>query len=427
MATLVEKRNELAAKNKTLFQMLEAGKTDNGALDVDKIDGLKTFPTSVEKAAEIRRLNAELTALGKEIDDLVALEKAAEDTRKREDDLKTPAGGITHPNGGGQKDGERKTLGRMFVESEAYKSRVRNGVGPEALLKDADLGHELKTVMSTGAGWAAESLRIPGLVIPSAQRPLNVIDVIPTGSTGQAAVVYMEETTLTNNAAEAAESADGSLVTYGESALAFTERSVTVRKIATWMPVTDEQLEDIEGIEDYINNRLVFMIRQRLDSQLLVGGGTGSDLTGYLNATNIQSQALGSDPVPDAIYKAMDKVIVTGRANPTAVFLHPNDWQPVRLLRTADGVYIWGSPSEAGPERIWGLPVIKTTAETENTGLVGDFSPAMSQLYIKRGIEVQVSNSHSSYFVQGVQAVRADMRCALVQYRGTAFCKVTGL
>jgi len=418
---LVEKREELIAKQQALHRLFEAAGPE---LDLSKVDALKGFASSMDKAGEVKRLNDELTALGKEVEVEVALDRAEKETREREAGMKA---GIIHPNGGGGDKGEKKSLGRQFIESEAYKGRVRNAAGPESLLKDVNLGYELKTVMSTGAGWAPESLRIPGLVIPSAQRPLAVIDVIPTGATGQAAVVYMEETTLTNQAAEIAESVDGTLQTYAESALAFTERSVTVRKIATWLPVTDEQLEDIEGIEDYINNRLVFMIRQRLDSQLLVGDGNAPNLRGYNNATNVQSQAKGSDPTPDAIYKAMDLIIVTGRANPTAVFMHPNDWQPVRLLRTADGVYIWGSPSEAGPERIWGLPVIKTTAQTENTALVGDFSPAMSQLYIKRGVEIQISNSHSTYFVNGVQAVRADMRCALVQFRGTAFAKVTGI
>jgi HK97 family phage major capsid protein len=106
--------------------------------------------------------------------------------------------------------------------------------------------------------------------------------------------------------------------------------------------------------------------------------------------------------------------------------MHPNDWQDIRLLRTADGIYIWGNPSDAGPERIWGLRVAMAQASTENTAIVGDFAN-FSELAVRSGIDVQVSNSHSTYFVEGKVAVRADIRAAFVVYRPSAFCTVTGI
>ncbi|MFF5988145.1 phage major capsid protein [Prauserella flavalba] len=404
---LREAENRLAAKQKELADIFaEAGPE----IDMTKVKSISGDAQA--KVDHIRKVNDELDDLGKQRDDLLVVAKAAQRAKE------TPDGGVESGADAGPASGtprDTKSLGKLFVESQAFKGR-QGKIGPEARL---DIG--LKAALfETGAGWEPETTRT-GRVVEFATRPIQVTDLIPQTTTTQAAVVYMEETTFTNTAAERAEGAASP-----EAALALTEQSSPVRKITVWLPVTDEQLEDVQQAQGYVNNRLPFMLRQRLDGQILVGNGTAPNLRGLLNIVGIQTQAKGTDPVPDAVYKAMVKVRVTGRAMPGAVIFHPNDWQDVRLLRTADGIYIWGSPSEAGPARIWGLPVAESDAITENTALVGDYAN-FSELSVRRGIDVQVTNSHGSFFVEGKQAVRADMRAALVVYRPAAFCTVTGI
>lgn len=399
---LKEAEDHLAAKQKELSDIFaEAG-------DEMNMDNIKSISgDSKDKVDYIRKLNEELDDLGQKRDDLQTVAKAAE--RAKENPEQGESGASQTVKGSGP-----KSVGELFTDSAAYKSK-QGSQGPEAHL-DVDL----KTLFETGTGWAPETTRT-GRVVPDAQRPIQVTDLIPQTTTSQSAVVYMEETTFTNNAAETAEGA-----AYGEAALALTEQSSTVRKIAVYLPVTDEQLEDEQQARGYVNNRLPFMVRQRLDSQIITGDGVAPNLEGFLNVSGLQTQSKGTDPVPDAVYKAMTKVRVTGRAMPSAVIFHPNDWQSVRLLRTSEGVYIWGAPSEAGPARIWGLPVAESDAITENTALVGDYDN-FSELSVRRGMDVQVSNSHSDFFIKGKQAVRADMRAALVVYRPAAFCTVTGI
>jgi HK97 family phage major capsid protein len=417
--SVAEVQEELAAKQRGLAEIFEAAKNDNGELvmTADQVD-------------DVRAKNEELDALGEEMEKAREMDTIYQKNQQAVRDAAKPAMNLPFPGAKAAPQPQQpngftpqqapKSLGKLFVDAKGYKN-WESGNSMEINFKEFDpqnLGR--KTLMETGAGFAPESVRT-GRVIESAQRRPMVDDMIPQTTTTQAAVVYMEETTFTNNAAEAAEGAQ-----YGEAALVFTERSDTIRKIGTFLPVTDEQLEDEPQIQSLINNRLALMVRLRREAQLLAGNGTAPNLLGFYNKTGIQTQAKGSDPVPDAIYKAMTKVRHTGYADPTAVILHPNDWQDIRLLRTTEGIYIWGSPAEAGPERVWGLPVVATSAATENTGLVGDFQ-LYSELHFKRGITLKVSDSHSDYFIKGKQAIRADERLALAIYRAAAFCTVTSI
>jgi len=406
---LIEKRKELEAKQDKLSAILKEG---GPQLDMEKVTSLKGSTT--DKVAEIRKMNEELSDLGKQVDDLVALEKMDADLKGSLDARLKAGNDVPHPPAKDGGNGEPKSIGEMFVESKAFKG-LQGSRGPAALL-DIDL----KTAMTTAAGWAPQSIRT-GKVVDYATRPIQVIDIVPAGRTTQAAIVYMEETTFTNNAAEATESTGS----YGEAALALTERSSTVRKIAVFLPVTQEQLEDVEGIQSYLNNRLTFMLRQRLDGQIITGDGSAPNLGGILNTSGIQTFALAGDKF-DAIYEAAKRVRVTGRAQPNVLVAHPNDWQDLRLQRTVDGLYVLGNPNEAGPSRIWGLNLVETDAITENKMLVGDFANHI-QLFEKRGIEIDVTDSHDTYFIYGKMAIRASFRVALPVYRPAAFCVVTGM
>jgi len=371
---------------------------------------------SATKVDWIKKTDTDLNSLQSEHDGLEEVAKVREATLKHEAEkkgiVKEP---VVHSD---QPIVEAKTFGQKFVETDAYKTGL-SGNGVESTI-NIDPQYIYKTDFTTSAGFAPETSRT-GLVVESAQYPLRVADIIPSGTTNQSAVVYMVESTFTNNAAEAAEAAQ-----YGEGALALTETTSTVRKVAVFIPTTDEQLADVGQVSSYLDGRLTFMLQQRLDQQLLAGNGTPPNLRGVLNTSGISTQAKGSDSTPDAIYKAITSVRTTGAADPDTVVMHPNDWQSIRLLQTSDGLYIWGNPADAGPDRIWGLPVVQTTAETENTALVGAFR-TFSQLFTRQGINVQVSNSHSDFFIKGKLAIRADMRAALAVYRATAFCTVTGI
>jgi hypothetical protein len=409
-AELKDLGDKVEAKRKEVQEIIAESKDAEGKIDLGRVK--KITGTNEQKAAELGRRNQELAVLGTEYDAKFWEARATQlqDAASKFADMPGFPSGATNPSAG-------KSFGELFLESPAFKNRVKGAAGP---VSEVGTDVETKTVLSTTAGWAPQAIRT-GQWIENAQRPIQILDMIPQGNTDQAAVVFMEETTFTNNAAEAAEAA-----AYAEAALAYTERTSNVRKIGVSLPVTDEQLADVPQLRGILNNRLPFMLRQRLDGQVLVGNGIAPNLSGILNVAGIQTTAKAAgEPVFDADYRAQRLVRITGRAIANGYVFHPTNWESQRLTRTTDGIYLLGNPSDAAPTRLWGQPVAEGDAITLNTGLIGAWA-TMSELVFRKGIEVQVGYVNDD-FVKGKQTLRADVRVAFPVYRAAAFCTITAL
>lgn len=367
---------------------------------------------------EIKQRNAELATLHDAFKARELIEDVAAGNKRQLDQFSQPVDrvGFGSPSQQGHPQ-EEKSLGQQFVEHPNFK----NARGAQRKNVQVELpNYEFKTTMTTSAGIAPSNPRT-NLVIPYALRRPVVADLIPQDSTTLSAIKYMEETTHTNAADTVSEGGNKP-----ESALAFTERTALVEKIATWIPVTEEQLDDVPQARSIIENRLMTMLAIAEETQLLTGSGTPPDLAGFLTVVT-QSQAKGADPTPTAIYKAFTKVRFTGFAEPSGVVMHPNDWEAIATLQDGNGNYVWGRPFEAGPiARIWGVPVIVTPAETENTALVGDFQ-TYSHISRKMGVTIRTSDSHASNFIANILVILAEERLSLEIYRPTAFCLVTGI
>jgi HK97 family phage major capsid protein len=106
--------------------------------------------------------------------------------------------------------------------------------------------------------------------------------------------------------------------------------------------------------------------------------------------------------------------------------MHPTDYETVRLGKDANGNYIFGPPNSAAAITMWGLPIVRSTLIGQGTALVGAYRQAAT-LWVREGIAISATDSHSDWFIRNVTAIKADMRVAFAVTRPTAFCTVTGL
>jgi len=409
---LVEKRQQFAAKQKELGEVMSMAK-DGSTYDMSRKNVLEKLGASdsADAVAKIKERNRELDALSADLQ-VAELKEVESAIGERNSARNTPARATSHP--ASSKDVESKSFGELVVNSKAFEA-YKQTRQPTSLDVDIDM----KTLFQTSAGYAPQSVR-SGLLVEGVARPVQILDLIPTRPINQAVDKYMAETTRTHSSAEKAEAAQ-----YAESTFVWAEQTNTVQKITDSIPVTDEQLEDAPEVAGLLDQRLRFGLRQRLDQQVFNGDGNSPNLKGMLTVSGIQTQAKSTDPVFDAIFKAMIKVRITGRAFPNAIIMHPTDWQNVRLTRTADGLYIMGNPSEVGPQSLFGLPVALCDAGSAGTAVVADLAN-FTYVGERRGINVEIGYVNDN-FIKGQKTIRADLRAVFTVTRAAAICSVTGL
>lgn len=317
------------------------------------------------------------------------------------------------------KPGATKTLWEQLSDSDEFQGRTKRFM-PEVELKLFDSRAELKTLMTTSSdGFPPEVLR-DGNVVPAISRPPQLIDHLRMEPYTQNAIKFMKQTVRTNAAASKAEGA-----ALDESTITYAEATDTIERIGTHIPLTEEQLEDEVEVQSLVENDLMLMVRQELDTQVTVGNGTPPILRGIFNATSILTQAKGTDPVISAFFKAITKIRVSGRATATVISMHSNDWQEIALQRTADGLYILGDPTKMTEPRLWGLPVVFSEALVEGNGLVLD--GFYFRVKMRKGVTISITDSHDTEFIKNILRIRAHTRAGLQKLRDEAACQVTGI
>jgi HK97 family phage major capsid protein len=423
MPSLVEVREELTAKRKSLKDIFDEAGPEIDLARVTLLDGDTHY-----KNAEIRRRNDELAGLAAEEARLSLLEELRAKNLSEVERLTTPSTslpfgppgrpGVPTPRSPG---GMKGVTFQDYVFGHPQYKAFRDGHVRDVSIEIPFLDFKDLVTLTT---ISPQAMRQPD-VVEMALEQRTVSDFMLQGTVSVGVVEYFEETTFTSTAAAVAEGA-----VKPEMTLGYTLRNDPIRKIAETIPATKESLDDVTFLESQLRGRLAYAIRREEERQLILGDGIAPNILGLQNRVGVQTIAKGAaEPNSDAIYRAMQRVrgeTGLGFAEPTAIVMHPTNYTNYQLLRTADGLYINGGPQTEGPERMWGLPIRQTTGQAVGTALVGAFRP-YSEVLRREGLTITMSTEHGTYAVENKVLFIAETRLGLAVYRPSAFCTVTAL
>lgn len=354
--------------------------------------------------------------------------------------------GIVNPQG--------MTLGQAVQNSPAYGEFLAQFKGSDGTIKGSGIrsaaieipGGSFRNALVTGdsatsGGAFVQPYRYGPVSDNIGERRLTVRDLCTNISIQSDTFEFVKITSKTNNAAtvpEATTSATPGLnnvavaaydATHGvkpESAFALAVASTPVETIAHLIPITRRAAADAPQVRQLIDAFLLYGLKEEEEDQILNGDGTSPNLSGIFDQSisTVGSAGTDLDAVVDAI-----RTIRADRREPTAMVIHPNDWYSTGFLLAKDtaGNYLIGDPRASLDvlNSLWGLRVVVTPAQTENTLLVGDFTQCV--VADREQSTIYVSDSHNDWFARNLLAVLAEERIAVGVLDEDAFCSVTAV
>lgn len=331
-----------------------------------------------------------------------------------------------------------KSLGDAFIRSDGYRGAKERGFAGRFTTGIVEMpfdsygqkltieGLTVSSITDAGGNLPLGPQVVPGVVTGYPENRLVLADLFGQGRATQNTINWLEEvnSATTGPLSERYSDSDATVTLTSEglpkpaAAINFVKRSATLDKIAGFLPVSEEMLEDEPQIASYINSRLALFIRQAEDAYLF------DELTSAGIGTATGAQLGGANNWFDAVAAGIMEVQREGGLEPDAVVMNPADYWTMRVSKsTGDGNYFGGSPFNAPGSNPWGLRTYVTNAQQTGTALVGAFRNGAT-VWRKGGVSVEASNSHDDYFRRNLVALRAEERLALTVFRPLAFQQV---
>lgn len=249
--------------------------------------------------------------------------------------------------------------------------------------------------------------------------PLRLRDLLTSIEIQTDSVDFTRVKAFTNNAAMVAEAAEKP-----QSLLTFENETIPTRVVAHWIKASKQALSDNTFLQGLIDNRLRRGLAEKVEQQILLGDGTGQNLSGLIaNSTAFVSTNVAQIEKAnklDVIRLAMLQAVLAGY-QPNAAILNPIDSTLIGLTKDDVGGYLIQNPTNGvGNMTMWGLPVVDSVYMSAGNFLVGDLTQA--ELYNRWAASVSVGYE-SDDFIKNLVTILGEERLALGVYDATALVR----
>ena len=263
---------------------------------------------------------------------------------------------------------------------------------------------------------------VPGIVaLP--HEPTRIMDLLPSSPMAAPVIEYIRHTSTTGTAGMVAPGGLKPSVVLNTVKL-----EARARKIAVTTKINDEDLEDYSAFLGYVSSELQRLVIDQENLALLLGDGTGENLTGIFATSGILTRVKGATPETgiDTLALAASDLRTGPALVPATVYaMSPNTWTALTLLKDIQGRYILGNPAEQDAAKLWGVPVVQSTGITAGW-VLGMNAPDVGAAYVRQGLIVQ-TDFGADGFEHNTTSLRCEERVALAIVKPSAAIKITGL
>lgn len=262
--------------------------------------------------------------------------------------------------------GEAKSFIDLVKNDEAYKSLQAKSVSlADIEVTKSDMA-TMKEMKVTSAGIVAPNY--DPVIQPGIRQELRIRDLLTTVPVSGQNYTYFKENLHTRGAAPVAE---GGLKP--TSNVTFTTQTDRVKKIAVWMPVTDEALDDVPQLMAYLQELLRYDLKLEEERQILKGDGTGENLNGLMTQATVYNAELtkAGDTAIDLVRRAIYQVRKQSMLSADGIVMTELDWMNIELQKDGENRYLFANLQGLVTPVLWGRPVVTSDSVDEGDADTG--------------------------------------------------------
>jgi HK97 family phage major capsid protein len=316
------------------------------------------------------------------------------------------------------------TIEKALAANADNFKQIKNGRHDFSFELDVKAVGDMTFANNLSGGDMPQAQRLEG-INNIAEREARIYARIPKLTTAGNTIDWVYETLQEGAAAGTAEGSAKNQIDNN-----FVVTSVSLLKQTAYFKVSTEMLDDVSFMATWLRNKLIVRLFLRVDSQVLVGDGTGTNLNGIVTqatafAAGSFALAVDSANDVDSLVVAANQIRTANHNGALTIVMHPDDVTALKLVKltSTDKRYVERLMMVGSSLSMDGIPIIETTAMTQGDFLIGEFGKAL--VAEKGGIMVEVGLDGSD-FVNNMRTILGEWRGEVIIENNDTTAFVTG-